>query len=254
MFKTLREDVAAAKARDPAARTRLEILLLYSGLHALLYHRLAHALWRRGWRFLARWLSQLARFLTGVEIHPAAVIGRGFFIDHGMGVVIGETSEIGDDVTIYHGATLGGIAPSVDSHMQVAQKRHPTLKDGVIVGSGAQILGPVVIGENARVGANAVVVKDVPAGATVVGIPARICAGRPVSKEEFTAYGTPTTDLADPLTRTVDNLVETVAALRARIEELEREKEGEHEQAARRTASGGETSERGHDLKIATER
>lgn len=249
MFKTLREDIEAAKARDPAARTKLEILLLYPGLHALLAHRLAHALWRRGWRLTGRWISQLARFLTGVEIHPGAVIGRGFFIDHGMGVVIGETSEIGNQVTIYHGATLGGISPSVESHAQVAQKRHPTLKDGAIIGSGAQVLGPVVIGENARVGANAVVVKDVPAGATVVGIPARICAGRRVTKEEFAAYGTPTTDLADPLTRTVDNLVETVAALKARIGELEKGIETT-EPVRRQPAAEPDKP----DLKIATER
>lgn len=249
MFKTLREDIEAAKARDPAARTKVEILLLYPGLHAVMAHRFAHALWRRGWRLTGRWISQLARFFTGIEIHPAATIGRGFFIDHGMGVVIGETSEIGDHVTIYHGATLGGIAPSVDSHTQVAQKRHPTLKDGAIIGSGAQVLGPVVIGENARIGANAVVVKDVPAGATVVGVPGRICAGRRVTKEEFTAYGTPTSELADPLTRTVDNLVETVAALQARIEELEKGP-GKSEPLPRQSASGDEKP----DLKIATER
>lgn len=248
MFKTLGEDIAAAMARDPAARTKVEIVLLYPGLHAILFHRFAHALWRRGWRLSARWISQFARFLTGIEIHPGAVIGRGFFIDHGMGVVIGETSEIGDDVTIYHGATLGGIAPSVESHTQVAQKRHPTLKDGAIIGSGAQVLGPITIGENARVGANAVVVKDVPPGATVVGIPARVCAGRRVSKEEFVAYGTPTSDLADPLTRSVDNLTEQVASLQARLAQME--KALDEERALPRQA--GEKSE--PDLKIVTER
>ena len=248
MFKTLAEDIAAAKARDPAARTKVEILLLYPGLHAVLAHRFAHALWRRGWRLTARWISQVARFFTGIEIHPGAVIGQGFFIDHGMGVVIGETSEIGNHVTIYHGATLGGIAPSVESHTQVAQKRHPTLKDGAIVGSGAQVLGPITVGENARIGANAVVVKDVPAGATVVGIPARICAGRRVSKEEFLAYGTPTSDLADPLTRSVDSLTEQVAALQARLVKLE--KALEDERALSRPA--GEKGE--PDLKIVTER
>ena len=248
MFKTIGEDIAAAKARDPAARNKLEILLLYPGLHAVLAHRFAHALWRRGWRFLARWISQIARFFTGIEIHPAAVIGSGFFIDHGMGIVIGETSEIGHDVTIYHGATLGGITPSIDSHTQVAQKRHPTLKNGVIVGSGAQVLGPVVIGENARIGANSVVVKDVPAGATVVGIPARICAGRRVGKEEFVAYGTPTSDLADPLTRSVDSLIEQVAVLQSRLAEME--KALEEERALPRSRS--EQSEPG--LKIVTDR
>ncbi len=229
MFKTLREDIDAAMARDPAARSRAEILLCYPGLHALLFHRVAHGLWRRGFRLGARWLSQVARFLTGIEIHPGAQIGRRFFIDHGMGVVIGETAEIGDDVTLYHGVTLGGIAPSVDSSSQVLQKRHPTVKDGAIIGSGAQVLGPIVIGEKARVGANAVVVKDVPAGATVVGIPARICAAR-IGKgaDEFVAYGTPTSDLADPLVRAVDGLVEKVGALQARLSELEKQTDGQH--------------------------
>jgi serine O-acetyltransferase len=222
MFKTLREDIDAAMARDPAARSKAEILLCYPGLHALILHRFAHALWRRGFNLSARWISQFARFFTGIEIHPGAQIGRRFFIDHGMGVVIGETAEIGDDVTLYHGVTLGGIAPSVNSHELRHQKRHPTLRDGAIIGSGAQVLGPVVIGERARVGANAVVVKDVPAGATAVGIPARLCAARVTQGgEDFLAYGTPTSDLADPMVRAVDGLIEKVGALQARVEELE---------------------------------
>ncbi|HLF58453.1 MAG TPA: serine O-acetyltransferase EpsC [Alphaproteobacteria bacterium] len=226
MFKTLREDIDAAMARDPAARSWIEIMLCYPGLHALILHRAAHALWRRDFRLLARWLSQVARFFTGIEIHPGARIGRRFFIDHGMGVVIGETAEIGNDVTLYHGVTLGGIAPSVESRAQSQQKRHPTLKDGAIIGSGAQILGPVTIGEKARVGANAVVVKDVPAGATAVGIPARLCATR-VAKDsdDFVAYGTPTSDLSDPLVRAMDGLIERVGALQARVEALEKEKQ-----------------------------
>jgi len=242
MFKTLREDIGAALARDPAARNPIEILLCYPGLHALILHRAAHALWIRGFRLSARWLSQFARFFTGIEIHPGATIGRRFFIDHGMGVVIGETAEIGDDVTLYHGVTLGGIAPSVDSRTQSQRKRHPTVKDGAIIGSGAQVLGPVTIGEKARVGANAVVVKDVPAGATAVGIPARLCAARLAKdSEDFVAYGTPTTDLSDPLVRAVDGLLERVSALQARIEELETEKRGgaqKHGQAAREPESG----------------
>lgn len=226
MFKTLREDIDAAMARDPAARSRLEIVLCYPGFRALLFHRVSHALWVRNWRLLARFLSELGRFLSGIEIHPGATIGRRFFIDHGMGVVIGETSEIGDDVTLYHGVTLGGIAPSVDSHSQVGQKRHPTLKDGAIIGSGAQVLGPITIGEGARVGANAVVVKDVAPGVTVVGIPAKVAVGRAAAKpKEFVAYGTPTTDVPDPLARAVDGLLQRVGELAARVEELEKQSE-----------------------------
>lgn len=162
----LREDLAAAKLRDPAARSAWEIAVLYSGLHAIWSYRLAHALWTRGWRFPARALSQLTRWLTGVEIHPGAVIGRRFFIDHGMGVVIGETAEVGDDVMLYHGVTLGG-------RTRNAGKRHPTLGDGVAVGAGAKILGPVVIGAGSTVGANAVVTKDAPEESILVGVPAK---------------------------------------------------------------------------------
>lgn len=162
----VREDLAAAKLRDPAARGAWEIALLYPGLHAIWSHRLAHALWVRGFRFAARALSQLTRWLTGVEIHPAAVIGRRFFIDHGMGVVIGETAEVGDDVMLYHGVTLGG-------RTRDAGKRHPTLGDGVAVGAGAKILGPVVIGAGSVIGANAVVTKDAPEDSVLVGVPAK---------------------------------------------------------------------------------
>lgn len=162
----LREDLDAARRGDPAVRSDLETLLLYPGLHAIWAHRLSHRLWQNDrTRFAARALSQSARALTGVEIHPGARLGRRFFIDHGMGVVIGETAEVGDDVMLYHGVTLGGRALS-------QEKRHPTLADGVVVGAGARILGPIMIGECAQIGANAVVVKDVPAEATAVGIPA----------------------------------------------------------------------------------
>lgn len=226
MFKTLREDIDAAMTRDPAARSRLEIVLCYPGLHAVLFHRLGHALWERNWRLLARVLSELGRFVTGIEIHPGAKIGRRFFIDHGMGVVVGETSEIGDDVTLYHGVTLGGIAPAVDSSAQANTKRHPTLEDGAIIGSGAQVLGPITVGKNARVGANAVVVKDVAANATVVGIPAKVVAPRPPKEpEKFVAYGTPTTDLPDPVARAVEGLMERVEALARRVEVLEKNRE-----------------------------
>ncbi|WP_314431472.1 serine O-acetyltransferase EpsC [Microbacterium lacticum] len=162
----LREDLASAKLRDPAARSAWEIAVLYSGLHAIWSYRLAHALWTRGWRFPARALSQLTRWLTGVEIHPGAVIGRRFFIDHGMGVVIGETAEVGDDVMLYHGVTLGG-------RTREGGKRHPTLGDGVAVGAGAKILGPITIGAGSAVGANAVVTKDAPEDSILVGVPAK---------------------------------------------------------------------------------
>jgi serine O-acetyltransferase len=223
MFNVLKEDIAAGMARDPAANSRLEVLLTYPGLHAVLIYRASHALWRHRWRLAARMLSYFGRMVTGIEIHPAARIGRGFFIDHGLGVVIGETSEIGDDVTLYHDVTLGGIAPSIDSDQQRSVKRHPTLKDGVIVGSGAQILGPITVGRCARVGANSVVLQDVPEGATVVGIPARRVGGgaRTEASERFAAYGTPA-DLSDPVQRVTDALLDRVQALSMRVEELER--------------------------------
>jgi serine O-acetyltransferase len=190
----------------------------------MILHRLSHALWRRGWRLVARWVSQIARMITGIEVHPAVIIGDDLFIDHGMGVVIGETSEIGDGVTLYQGVTLGGTAPSVDSHNQRNTKRHPTLEDGVIIGSGAQVLGPITVGRDARIGANAVVTKDVPAGATMVGIPARAVQPREPRKQDqsrFVAYGTPTGDLTDPMARAIDGLLDEVQTLRARVNSLE---------------------------------
>lgn len=221
-FKRLGQDISSFIARDPAARSRLEVALLYPGFHAILFYRVSNALWRRNFRFLGRFVSQTARFMTGIEIHPGATIGNRFFIDHGDGVVIGETSHIGDDVTLYQAVTLGGISPSVDSHTQVDQKRHPTLEDGVIVGSGAQVLGPITVGQDARIGANAVVTSDVPSGVTAVGIPARVV--MPRDKEhakDFVAYGTPTDGCPDPVLRTIDNLRTQVASLMQRIDELE---------------------------------
>lgn len=173
--ESLREEIAVYKERDPAARGTAEIVLCYPGLHAVWLHRLSHRLWNWQWRLLARFFSHLARFLTGIEIHPAAVLGRRVFIDHGMGVVIGGTSEVGDDCSIYQGATLGGTTQTFKG------KRHPTLASGVIIGAGAKVLGPVEVGKNARIGSNAVVVKDVAADTTVVGIPAR-----PIGKTEDT--------------------------------------------------------------------
>ncbi len=216
MFEQIKEDVQSVFARDPAARNTLEVLTTYPGIHALLFHRVSHWLWLAGFNWLARVLSYLARWLTGIEIHPGANIGRRFFIDHGMGVVIGETAEIGDDCTLYHGVTLGGTTWNKG-------KRHPTLKNGVVVGAGAKVLGPIIVGENARVGSNAVVVKDVPDGATVVGIPGRIagsnvrtggpCASDAQQREEtarrlgFEAYGQ-ARDLNDPLVQAGDSLLD----------------------------------------------
>lgn len=224
MWKELRADISAALDRDPAARSRLEVIVLYPSVHALFFHRLAHGLWRRNWRFLGRWLSQIGRFLTGIEIHPGATVGAGLFIDHGSGVVIGETAEIGAGVTLYQGVTLGGT--SLDRG-----KRHPTLEDGVIVGAGAKILGPIRIGRNARVGSNAVVLKEVQPDTTVIGVPAREVqrrrrpepGTREASLKDFCAYGIPTADLPDPVARSLEGMVEMICTLRSRIESLEKE-------------------------------
>lgn len=222
LFKRIREDIEAFMTRDPAAQSKLEVILCYSGLHAVMYHRLSHALWKRGWRVLGRFISHFGKIMTGIEIHPAAKIGRRLVIDHGTGVVIGETSEIGDDVTLYHGVTLGGISPSVDSASQVNIKRHPTLLDGAIVGSGAQILGPITVGKGARVGSNAVVTKDVPGGMTAVGIPARIVMPRDKSKiSEFVAYGEPADGCPDVVLTNIEELRNQVAVLINKVGELE---------------------------------
>src|SRR6202162_4827138 len=182
MFPRLREDIAVVFERDPAARTTWEVLTCYPGLHALVWHRtVAHPLWMNGARWLGRWLSHWGRWLTGIEIHPGATIGRRVFIDHGMGVVIGETAEIGDDCTLYHGVTLGGTSWNKG-------KRHPTLGNGVVLGAGAKILGPITVGDGARVGSNAVVVKDVTPGATAIGIPAHIVEKEAGGKTGFSAY------------------------------------------------------------------
>ena len=174
--------------RDPAAKTKLGVILTYPGVKAVFLHQIAHFFCVAKFDLIARVISQFSRFLTGIEIHPKAKIGKNLFIDHGMGVVIGETSEIGDNVTIYHMVTLGGISPSIDSDDQRNVKRHPTLKNNVVVGSGAQVLGPVVVGENAKIGANAVVTKDVPENAVMVGIPAKNVGAAPTDKK-FRPYG-----------------------------------------------------------------
>ncbi len=208
--------------RDPAARSRIEVILNYPGFHALIFYRMSNWLWRHRLRLLGRWVSQFGRFWTGIEIHPGATIGHGLFIDHGMAVVIGETAEIRDNVTLYQGVTLGGVAPSVDSDAQRDVKRHPTLMNGVIVGSGAQILGPFTIGENARVGANAVVTKEVPANVTVTGIPARVVMPRDKERQkQFLAYGTPAGDSPDPVVQAIDALRSQLVELQNRVVELE---------------------------------
>src|SRR5437667_10112164 len=200
LFKNLREQIDATLTRDPAARSRLEVVLCYPGFQALLYYRLAHWLWQRRWYLAGRFVSHLGRVLTGIEIHPGARIGRRLFIDHGMGVVIGETAEIGDDCTLYNGVTLGGTRPSRE---QGGQKRHPTIGNNVIVGSGARVLGPVRVGDGARIGAVSVVLKEVPDGATMVGNPARQVAQRTASSESKPAFQPYAVcgDIPDPIAR-----------------------------------------------------
>lgn len=229
MFERIKEDVSCVFGRDPAARHALEVLTTYPGVHALLLHRFSHRLWRIRLRWLARASSHIGRLLTGIEIHPGAKIGRRFFIDHGMGVVIGETAQIGNDCTLYHGVTLGGTSWETG-------KRHPTVEDGVVIGAGAKILGPVTIGTNARIGSNAVVVRDVPKNATVVGIPGRIVEAvadkfrqraETAKKIGFDAYGE-VKDMPDPVNQALDSLldhahdIETeLATIRRKITALE---------------------------------
>ncbi|MCW5773616.1 MAG: serine O-acetyltransferase [Rhodospirillaceae bacterium] len=244
MFKRLVDDIDGIRRRDPAARSRFEVMLAYPGLHAVWFYRIANWFWRNKFHLLGRWTSHWGRWLTGIEIHPGATIGRRLFIDHGMGVVIGETAEVGDDVTLYHGVTLGGTSPAEESDKQRNQKRHPTLERGVIVGSGAQILGPITVGADARVGANAVVTKDVPAGCTAIGIPARLIACKdPATQKEFVAYGTPG-DLPDPVQRALDAMRTQMNALAARVEELEGE-------IAKREAARDESGERERQIQNA---
>jgi len=221
MFARLKEDIRCVMERDPAARNAFEVLTCYPGLHAILFHRLNHWLWQHRLRWLARFLGMIARWLTGIEIHPGARIGRRFFIDHGMGVVIGETAEIGDDCTIYHGVTLGGTSWEKG-------KRHPTLEDNVVVGAGAKILGPIRIGAGSRIGSNAVVVKDVPPGVTMVGVPARQAVPRSDKQRQreavaerigFQAYGA-TKDMADPIVNAINALLDHIHLTDKRLEEM----------------------------------
>ena len=220
MFDRLREDIACVFDRDPAARSAWEVLTCYPGLHALVWHRMVvHRLWRANFRWLARWLAHWSRFLTGIEIHPGATIGRRVFIDHGMGVVIGETAEIGDDSTLYHGVTLGGTSWNQG-------KRHPTLGKGVVVGAGAKILGPIHVGDSAKIGSNAVVVRNVPLGATAVGIPARIVTPDDADRREeqaakigFSAYAI-SSDMDDPVVQAIHKLLDHAAATEERFNRL----------------------------------
>ncbi len=223
MFRRVREDMASVFERDPAARSILEVLTCYPGLHAVWIHRLAHGFWLLGLSWLGRLTSNLGRLLTGIEIHPAAHIGRRVFIDHGMGVVVGETAEIGDDCTIYQGVTLGGTS------LYRGTKRHPTLGKGVVVGAGAKVLGGFTVGDGAHIGSNAVVVKEVPAGATVVGIPGRIVeeGAKEKDKARFAAYGV-VPNQEDPYAKTLQSLVDhaqdleqSVSALSEKMRRLE---------------------------------
>ena len=228
MFETIKEDIQVVFERDPASRSALETLIASPGFHAILLHRLNHWLWTKKLYLLARFSAHLSRFLTGVEIHPGASIGRRFFIDHGMGIVIGETSEIGDDCSIYHGVTLGGTTWQKG-------KRHPTLKNGVIIGAGAKVLGPITLGANARIGSNAVVVKDVPDDATVVGIPGRVIVRESRAEEKlkkaqreamarkigFDAYGG-SKDMPDPIQNTIDALLDHMHKVDEEMEELKK--------------------------------
>jgi serine O-acetyltransferase len=224
MFANLRRDLNAIMERDPAATNRLEAVFLYPSFQVMLFYRLSHILWHMRLRFIARLIMQTARVFTGIEIHPAAKIGPGFFVDHGMGTVIGETAEIGRDVTLYHDVTLGGVMPAVDSDKQRKAKRHPTLGDYVIVGAGAQILGPITVHRCARIGGNAVVTKDVPEAATVVGVPARQMS-KTTNKSDvvtsFMAYGVQSGIDLDPRERTIRALVDEVQSQRSRFSDLE---------------------------------
>lgn len=216
MFSRLREDIKVIFERDPAAKSVLEVLLTYPGLHAVIMHRMAHWLYKRKFYFLARLISQINRFLTGIEIHPGAVIGRGLFIDHGMGVVIGETTIIGDNVTLYQGVTLGGTGKEKG-------KRHPTLGNNVVVGTGAKILGNITIGNNVKVGAGSVVLRDVPDNCTVVGVPGKVVVrnGRDVASTDYSAIDLRHDLIPDPVAEMILCLQRNIERLEKRIEELE---------------------------------
>lgn len=222
MIKTIKQDIQSVFDRDPAATGTVQVFFTYPGLHAVWFHRLSHKLWKKGFKFGGRWLSTFSRWITGIEIHPGAVIGERFFIDHGMGVVIGETAEIGNDVTLYHGVTLGGTSWN-------AGKRHPTLGNNVVVGAGAKILGPLNIGDNARVGSNSVVVKDVPENRTAVGIPARLVEPKVTTQQKqraqmaekmgFDAYAI-SPDNPDPVASAIGKLLDHISVMDSKMQDL----------------------------------
>ncbi|MBI5116488.1 serine O-acetyltransferase [Candidatus Poribacteria bacterium] len=218
MFETLKKDIQVVFERDPAARSTLEILFCYPGFHAIRFHRVAHWLWERRMRFLGRLVSHISRFLTGIEIHPGAKIGSGLFIDHGMGVVIGETSEVGENVTLYHGVTLGGTSWK-------KEKRHPTVGSNVIVGAGAAVLGPITVGDNARIGSGSVVVEDVPPNTTVVGIPGKVVYGR--RSENVALVNLEHGNLPDPTSEAIRCLLDMIHDLQREVRELKKEKPSE---------------------------
>jgi serine O-acetyltransferase len=219
MFDALRRDLQTVLERDPASRSRLEALLCYPGVHALAFHRVAHRLWKRQWYGTARFVSHISRFFTGIEIHPAAKLGPGLFIDHGMGVVIGETSEVGRNVTIYQGVSLAGTSLK-------REKRHPTLGDNVVVGAGAKIIGGFTIGDNSRIGAGSVVVREVPPNSVVVGVPGRITYkdGQRITDEVDLNQ----TDLPDPVSRALDQLMDRIRSLEGEVETLRKKVGDEH--------------------------
>ncbi|MGR9100300.1 MAG: serine O-acetyltransferase [Gammaproteobacteria bacterium] len=224
MFDRIKEDIECVFERDPAAQTVFEVITAYPGFHAVMIHRVSYACWNRGLKWLARFISHIGRWLTGIEIHPGARIGRRFFIDHGMGVVIGETAVIGDDCTLYHGVTLGGTS-------WLKGKRHPTLCNGVVIGAGAKVLGPIEIGEGARIGSNSVVLKNVPKGATVVGIPGHVIdSGARKSKKQrdaiaskigFEAYGTGA-DMPDPVAYAINHMLDHIQMLDRQMEGMKK--------------------------------
>lgn len=227
MINLIKEDIACVFERDPAAQSIWEVIFVYPGFHAVLFHRVCHRLWVKNFKFLANFIAHISRWLTGIEIHPGAVIGQRFFIDHGMGVVIGETTIIGDDCTLYHGVTLGGTSWNKG-------KRHPTLKNGVVIGAGAKILGPIEIGENARVGSNSVVIKPVPEGATVVGIPGRVVGAKDehhaerkkiADKMGFDAYGT-TADSPDPVAYAINHMLDHIQLMDKQMNDMKQAMQG----------------------------
>jgi serine O-acetyltransferase len=236
VFDKIRDDIYSVFDRDPAARSVLEIIFCYPGLHAVWFYRIAHWFWTRELYFLGRFTSHMGRFLTGIEIHPGAQIGKKFFIDHGMGVVIGETAEIGDNVTLYHGVTLGGVTWD-------KVKRHPTVEDNVVIGSGSKVLGPFVVGKGAKIGSNSVVVKEVPQSATVVGIPGRVVMQQEKKVDEDQRPDLEHGKLPDPEAKAISCLFDQIRALEQKVEDLTgRLEKAERKPAAKRSSTGKSAS------------